>query len=521
MASTSPLGVDFVEALADNYVRGSAITLHNLDRAAARVPVVLHGVGLDLLGSAPLDRPFLSQVKALADRVDAPCVTEHLCWSAHRGQPTHDLLPVPLTQAVARYAAARIRVVQDVLERPFGVENLAAMFGCTDDAVTEAEFLAEVVELADCGVLLDVNNLWVSSHNLGHDPAVLFALLDPRRVLYAHLAGQALPAHGPIVDTHDAPVRDEVWALYTRAWGALGPFPTLVEWDASVPPWERCVEEVERARRIRRPLPDRPSFAAAPRGPAPPEPEPPEALVTWQDSLLAALQLPLIGDPPHVSPPLTAYAPATVQRVRGPHGSLGLGTLHGQVVFRWLSVLQEAFPTLAQGLGVHTFNRLGLAYLAAHPPTDRDLNQLGETLPAYLAASLWSSTVLVEAAALDAARTAVLLAPVTPTFVPPPADQLAAAWLRPAPTARRVPQGPVTWMVFRTPDLQLQEGPLPPGLARLLTLLDEHPLGEALAHLEADAVTDRVELSRRVEGWLATGLQCGWWAASTSSETSP
>ena len=244
-------GVDFFEAIAENYLGPAALPRHHLRRAREVAPVVLHGVGLDLLGADPLDIGRLRALRALAEGLDAPCVTDHLCWTTSRGRRSHDLLPAPWTPAVVRYAVDRVRRVQDALGRPFGVENLAAMLATTDDVAREADVLAEIVERTGCGVLLDLNNLVVAARNLGGDPRALIDALRPGDVLYAHVAGQREPDRGPVVDTHDAPVREEVWALYAVAWARLGPFPTVLEWDADVPPLAACVEEVGAARRWR------------------------------------------------------------------------------------------------------------------------------------------------------------------------------------------------------------------------------------------------------------------------------
>ncbi|MBM4363746.1 MAG: DUF692 domain-containing protein [Deltaproteobacteria bacterium] len=249
--ATEP-AVDFFEIITENFLGEAAPPRRNLARVRARYPVVLHGVGLNLLGAEPLDEVYLDRVKALADLVDAPFVTDHLCWTGSEGVSHHDLLPAPLVPELIPFAAERARYVQSRLGRPFGLENVSSYLEFTRSTLPEWEFLSAVAEQADCGILLDVNNVFVSAKNHGFSPEAYLRAIDPARVLQVHLAGHQDGPEGLLVDTHDRPVRDEVWALYRRAWELLGPFPTLLEWDADVPPLPVALAELERAREARR-----------------------------------------------------------------------------------------------------------------------------------------------------------------------------------------------------------------------------------------------------------------------------
>lgn len=244
--------VDFFEIITENFFGEAGPPRRNLARVRARYPVVLHGVGLNLLGAEPLDEAYLDRVKALADLVDAPFVTDHLCWTGSAGVSHHDLLPAPLVPELVPLAAERARYVQDRLGRPFGLENVSSYLEFTRSTLPEWEFLSAVAEQADCGILLDVNNVFVSAENHGFSAEAYLGAIDPARVLQVHLAGHQHGPEGLLVDTHDRAVCDAVWALYRRAWELLGPFPTLLEWDADVPPLPVALAELERAREVRR-----------------------------------------------------------------------------------------------------------------------------------------------------------------------------------------------------------------------------------------------------------------------------
>lgn len=241
----------YLEIISENFLGPAPRPRRNLARASSRYPIVLHGVGLNLLGHEELDEAYLDAVAELADRVDAPFVTDHLCWTGAHGANHHDLLPAPYTDDLVDFAAARAARVAERLGRPFGLENLSSYVAFAASTMTEWEFYTRVVRDAGCWFMLDINNVYVSSQNHGFDPAAYLDAIDFDRVLQVHLAGHTREADGVIVDTHDKPVSGEVWALYARAWAAGGPFPTLIEWDASIPPLADLIAEVDRAREVR------------------------------------------------------------------------------------------------------------------------------------------------------------------------------------------------------------------------------------------------------------------------------
>jgi uncharacterized protein (UPF0276 family) len=223
-----------------------------LERVRARYPVVLHGVGLNLLGCAPLDDRYLDSLSRLADAVDAPFVSDHLCWTGAHGVSHHDLLPAPYVPELVELAAERAYEVQRRLGRPFAIENLSSYVELRSSTLSEWEFYTAVVRESGCWSLFDINNVYVSSQNHGFDADTYLAAIDFSRVLEVHLAGHTREPNGTLVDTHDQLVANPVWALYARAWRMGGPFPTLIEWDAHIPPLPELLVELGKAREARR-----------------------------------------------------------------------------------------------------------------------------------------------------------------------------------------------------------------------------------------------------------------------------
>lgn len=243
--------LDYFEVISENFMGDAALVRRNLDRVRARYPIVLHGVGLNLLGHAELDEAYLERLCRLADHVDAAFVTDHLCWTGAHGVNHHDLLPTPYVTPLVELAAERAARVQARLGRPFGLENLSSYVSFRESTMSEWEFYTSVVREAGCWFMLDINNIYVSSVNHGFDPYVYLDAIDFTRVLQVHLAGHSREPDGTIIDTHDRAVSDEVWALYAHAYRKHGPFPTLLEWDAAIPPLAEVLAELAKARQVR------------------------------------------------------------------------------------------------------------------------------------------------------------------------------------------------------------------------------------------------------------------------------
>jgi uncharacterized protein (UPF0276 family) len=222
-----------------------------LQQIAERYPVVMHGVSLSIGSTDPLDREHLTKLKALADRTKALWVSDHLCWTGVSGRNTHDLLPMPLTEEALSHVAGRVKTVSDFLERPLILENASTYAEFTASSMPEWEFFARLMEEADCGMLLDVNNVYVSSYNHGFDPKQYLDAIPPSRVTQYHLAGHTNKGTH-IIDTHNDYVIDPVWELYRHSVARTGNVSTLLEWDADIPAFEVVHAEALKARAFRK-----------------------------------------------------------------------------------------------------------------------------------------------------------------------------------------------------------------------------------------------------------------------------
>jgi uncharacterized protein len=239
--------VDWFEIISENFLDSEGWPRHVLESVAARYPVVMHGVSLSVGSADPLDFGYLSKLKRLAREVGAAWVSDHLCWTGYMGRNTHDLLPVPLDEETLRHVTGRVRAAQDFLERPLVLENPSSYLSFAGDTLREWEFLAALAEETDCGLLLDVNNVYVSSVNHGFDPVEYIESLPADRVVQIHLAGHThCGTH--VVDTHDGRVAREVWELYRLAHRLTGGVSTLLEWDSRVPEFPALHAEVLKAR---------------------------------------------------------------------------------------------------------------------------------------------------------------------------------------------------------------------------------------------------------------------------------
>lgn len=245
-----PPGLDWLEILSENYLVPGGRPLQHLDRLRADWPMVMHGVALSIGGTDPLDAAYLRALAALADRVQPAWVSDHLCFTGVGGRSLHDLLPLPCTEAALRHVADRIGRVQDRLRRRLVLENVSSYVAFAADEMAEHEFVAALAERADCLLLLDVNNVYVSSVNHGFDARTYIDALPAGRVVQLHLAGHSRDASGFLIDTHDAPVCPAVWDLYRHTVARLGPRPTMVERDDAIPPLDELLAELATARRI-------------------------------------------------------------------------------------------------------------------------------------------------------------------------------------------------------------------------------------------------------------------------------
>jgi uncharacterized protein (UPF0276 family) len=239
--------IDWIEAISENFMAAGGRPLAVLEKVRADIPVVLHGVSLSIGSVDPLNPDYLRELKRLVQRIQPAWVSDHLCWGSHGGRYAHDLLPLPYTEESLEHVAGRVATVQDVLQRQILLENVSSYVSFAESRLTEWEFLSEVARRADCGILLDVNNIYVSARNHGFNPLDYLDGIDGDRVGQIHLAGHT-DKGAYLLDTHDGPVAPAVSDLYRRAIEKWGRISTLIEWDESVPELETLLSESARAK---------------------------------------------------------------------------------------------------------------------------------------------------------------------------------------------------------------------------------------------------------------------------------
>ncbi len=241
--------VDWFEIISENYLVPGGKPLYYLERVRERYPLVMHGVSLNIGSVSPLDFEYLAQLKALAARVQPEWLSDHLCWTGVDGVNLHDLMPLPYTEEALRHIASRVRQVQDFLGCRLLIENVSSYVTYASSTMSEWEFLAALTAEADCDLLLDVNNIYVSSFNHGFDPLEFLAAIPVQRVRQLHLAGhQHQGTH--LIDTHDAPIAPAVWELYRAARQRFGDVATMIERDDNIPALSELVAELDIARRL-------------------------------------------------------------------------------------------------------------------------------------------------------------------------------------------------------------------------------------------------------------------------------
>lgn len=242
--------MDWFEILSENFIDTEGRPLHFLDQIAERYPIAMHGVSLSVGSTDPVDFGFLDKLKALAARVKARWLGDHICWTGVAGLNGHDLYPVPYTEEGLRHMVSRVKVIQDYLERPLVLENPSTYLTFAASSMPEEEFIARLAEEADCALLLDVNNVYVTCRNHDLDPVAYLEKIPADRVVQIHLAGHT--DNGThCIDTHDGRVIGAVWDLYARFTARAGPRATLLEWDANVPKFSVLQQEVGKAARFR------------------------------------------------------------------------------------------------------------------------------------------------------------------------------------------------------------------------------------------------------------------------------
>ncbi|MCE3046404.1 DUF692 domain-containing protein [Legionella sp. 16cNR16C] len=242
--------IDWFEILTENYLVNGGRPLYFLDKIREQYPMCMHGVSLSIGNLDPLNDNYLKKVKQLADRIEASWISDHLCWTGVHQRNMHDLLPLPYTEQMISHVVERVKYVQDFYQRQILLENVSSYISYQSSEMPEWEFLTEIANRADCLILLDINNIYVSAFNHGFDPLTYIDSIPVNRVQQFHLAGH-LNCKDYIIDTHDHPVIPEVWELYRAAVKRFGGIPTMIERDDNIPPLEELMQELDYARAIK------------------------------------------------------------------------------------------------------------------------------------------------------------------------------------------------------------------------------------------------------------------------------
>ena len=375
---SAPQAVDWLEIITDNYLVDGGKPLVMLDQIRANYPMVMHGVAMSVGAVAGVDEDYLKRVKALADRVEPMWISDHLCWIGGPGpEQLHDLYPLPYTDEAARHVVAQIKRVQDVLQRRFVIENVSSYIDYKHSASSEWQFLSHIANEADCLLLLDVNNVYVSSVNHGFDPLHYLSGLPSNRIQQIHLAGHS-DNGDHIVDTHDHPVAPAVWSLYREACRLFGSVPAMIERDDNIPALPELLAEVATARRVAS------EFASARdeqsghcvAGQMPSVAGGSSTTQSLRDTQQQLVNYVLARSDDDVTTQLRAAPDVDVhQRV---------GIYKNAYCARLAEVLADTHAKTARYMGSNRFDRHARDFAVDHPPLSRNLNRYGTGFAAYL-----------------------------------------------------------------------------------------------------------------------------------------
>ena len=380
LARKQPL--DWLEIITDNYLIDGGKPLAVLDTLRRDYPVAMHGVAMSIGASQGVDVPYLQRVKALADRIEPLWVSDHLCWTGPGPEQLHDLYPLPYTDESARHVIAQIRRAQDVLGRRLVLENVSSYIRYRHDSASEWQFLAHIAQEADCLLLVDVNNIYVSSVNHGFDPLTYLHALPAHRVQQIHLAGHS-DNGDHIIDTHDHPVAPPVWDLYAQACQRFGAVAAMIERDDHIPPLAELLDEMAIARRV------------AAEHVAPPEPV-----------AITSITLAPTADLTGLAAVQRHFADRVLANALPPEMPEDLITgrlpiYHHAYRARLAEVLADTYAKTYLYMGSDTFEAHARDYAVAHPPHTRSLNRYGEGLVGTLRAAYPDNPELHELAQLD------------------------------------------------------------------------------------------------------------------------
>ena len=360
--------VGWLEVHTENYLQPSGWDSHVLQTLRQDYPISLHGVGLGLGSARGFSEAHLQRVRAVAERIEPFIVSEHLCWGAVAQQQLNDLLPLALNGAALDLLCARVGRVQDVLKRPILLENVSTYLRFADDAMSEAQFLAELARRSGCGLLLDINNLYVNQCNHGEDALLAIQSIAPGSVGELHLGGHLLTPQA-VIDHHGAAVAEPVWALYAAALLRFGALPTLVEWDTHLPPLDILLGEASKAQAMLVQHEQHSPWHAVPV--LPPPPPPPvslDALAAGQQAFATAL----------------LDTAATLPSFTGEVVSERFALYRGNLSTAWRRTLGHAYPVVLALVGEQFFAGLARAYGRQYPSDSADLNHFGASFTDFL-----------------------------------------------------------------------------------------------------------------------------------------
>lgn len=364
--------VDWLEIITDNFLVDGGKPLSVLEKIRADYPVAMHGVAMSIGSAGGLDLAYLARVKQLARRIEPMWVSDHLCWTGYGGKVLHDLYPMPYTEESARLLIAHIRQAQDILERRLVIENVSSYVRFPASSDTEWGFLAHVLDEADCELLLDVNNVFVSSINHGFSAEAYLEGLPATRVRQIHLAGHSRSGDH-IIDTHDHPVAAEVWELYASACRHFPNVATMIERDDNIPPLAALIEELDRARQIAAGELGRATARSQPVSSAPGVRSASWTLPTTQSRLAQFI----VG-------PAPAALPDDIDASGPLQGARGMQIYRHAYRARLADVLGDSYPKCQSYLGSELFSALALDYIDSHAPQERNLGGYGADFAALL-----------------------------------------------------------------------------------------------------------------------------------------
>jgi uncharacterized protein (UPF0276 family) len=391
--------VDWLEIITDNFLVEGGKPLRLLETFRGDYPMVMHGVAMSIGASAGVDLAYLGRVKALADRIEPLWVSDHLCWIGTDTHQLHDLYPLPYTDEAANHVITQIRRCQDVLQRRLVLENVSSYLDFKQSTASEWQFLSHVAQEADCLLLVDVNNIFVSSVNHGFDALTYLQALPAQRVQQIHLAGHS-NAGDHLIDTHDHPVDPAVWALYAKALQLFGSVPTMIERDAHIPALPVLLEELEHARQLAHsegqvsPKNYSSSLTVLPAT------EKSEVLLVQMQETLASYVLDFTSNE-EGSNISKLNSLALVKNTEPVSPIRRLGIYHHAYRARLSEVLADTFAKTYLFMGSDAFNLHAVQYAVTYPPLSRSLNRYGENFPAFLNNLYPQNSELHELAQLD------------------------------------------------------------------------------------------------------------------------